>query len=72
MKITINKKDYELLNGLDLAEYFITSKGEKFKSADSEKTKIEVQKAKGSKCPRCWKILETVCVRCEAASKENA
>ena len=29
--------------------------------------KIEVKKTIGDKCPRCWKILETNCVRCEEA-----
>ena len=29
-------------------------------------TKIEVKKAKGDKCPRCWKILEQKCKRCSA------
>ena len=29
--------------------------------------KIEVKKTTGTKCPRCWKILETNCVRCEEA-----
>ena len=51
------------MKNLDLAEYFITSKAEKVLSGESE-MKIDVNKAKGNKCPRCWKILETSCVRC--------
>ena len=29
-----------------------------------ESREIDVNKAKGNKCPRCWKILETSCIRC--------
>jgi hypothetical protein len=53
------------LEGLDLAEYFITSKAEKFKSKNKDDLKIEVKKMTGNKCPRCWKILEKDCKRCE-------
>jgi len=63
IKIFVNKKNYELLKNLDLAEYFITSKAEKILSEEVE-IKIEVNKAKGNKCPRCWKILEQSCSRC--------
>ena len=48
-----------MLEGLDLAEYFITSKAEKEKIEDAKGTKIIVKKTTGKKCPRCWKILET-------------
>ena len=63
VKLTVNKKNFELLKELDLAEYLITSKAEK-KLSQSDELKIEVNKAKGKKCPRCWKILEQNCVRC--------
>ena len=52
-----------MLKNLDLAEYFITSKAEKILSENDE-TKIDVSKAIGKKCPRCWKILEKKCNRC--------
>ena len=71
IKITINRKDYEFLEGLDLAEYFITSKAEKIKSEDKDELKIDVSKTKGTKCPRCWKILIDKCKRCDKAIKEN-
>ncbi|MBD1150469.1 isoleucine--tRNA ligase [Pelagibacterales bacterium SAG-MED29] len=71
INITTDNKNFELLEGLDLAEYFITSKAEKFKSKDKEELTIKVTKAKGTKCPRCWKILESKCVRCEKAITEN-
>ncbi len=64
LKIITDDKNFELLEGLDLAEYFITSKAEKIKSKNKEDLKIEVTKSKGIKCPRCWKILEKKCSRC--------
>ena len=63
IKLSVNKNKFELLKNLDLAEYLITSKAEKVLIKDEE-MKIEVNKAKGNKCPRCWKILEQSCVRC--------
>ena len=63
VKLSVNKNKFELLKNLDLAEYLITSKAEKILSQDEE-MKIEVNKAKGNKCPRCWKILEQSCNRC--------
>ena len=63
IKLKVNKIKYELLNNLDLAEYLITSKAEKILS-EQEKTIVEVSRAKGNKCPRCWKILEQSCTRC--------
>ena len=71
LKITTDNKNFDLLEGLDLAEYFITSKAEKIKSKDKEELIIKVTKTKGTKCPRCWKILESKCVRCEKAITEN-
>ena len=63
VKLSVNKNKFELLKNLDLAEYLITSKAEKVLNQDEE-MKIEVNKAKGNKCPRCWKILEQSCIRC--------
>ena len=65
----MNKK-FELLNNLDLAEYLITSKAEKIISKNSE-TEIEVKKARGVKCERCWKILEKKCSRAECPIKNK-
>ena len=63
MKLELDQKKFQLLENIDLAEYLITSKAEKVISKDS-KTNILVTKAKGNKCPRCWKILEQNCERC--------
>jgi isoleucyl-tRNA synthetase len=72
IKITADSRILNLLEGLDLAEYFITSKVEKIKSNVSKKFTIEVQKATGTKCDRCWKVLENKCTRCEEIiSKRN-
>ena len=65
IKITTNSKNFELLEGLDLAEYFITSKAEKIRLDEQKELKIEVKKANGTKCTRCWKILKNTCTRCE-------
>ena len=71
IKITANSKNFELLEGLDLAEYFITSKAEKIRSDEQKELKIEVKKANGTKCPRCWKILKNKCTRCEEVISEK-
>ena len=69
--IYVNEKEFHLLEGLDLEEYFITSKAKKIKEPNNE-LRIVVKKANGSKCPRCWKILEQKCLRCEEAiNKKN-
>ena len=65
VKLIVDKEKYEILKNLDLAEYLITSKAEKELSKTTE-NKIEVNKATGKKCPRCWKILENDCERCSS------
>ena len=61
------------MEGLDLAEYFITSKAKKIKNKSNEEDdKIIVRKTQGKKCPRCWKVLEDKCERCEKVIKEMA
>ena len=72
IEISINKNDFNLMNDLDLAEYFITSKATRHENKkEKEITEIVVKKAKGTKCSRCWKILQDKCTRCDNASKEN-
>ncbi len=66
IEIYINSKDFNMMDNLDLAEYFITSKATKNKNkTDKEETKIVVKKSSGTKCPRCWKILDGECKRCK-------
>tara|TARA_B100000941_G_scaffold287386_1_gene262476 strand:- start:511 stop:1248 length:738 start_codon:yes stop_codon:yes gene_type:complete len=62
LKIKANREKLELLDNIELAEYFIVSKAEKELSKDNE-LMIEVNKANGKKCERCWKILEGKCSR---------
>ena len=72
LKIITDNKNFTLLEGIDLAEYFITSKAKKVKSDNKNETIIEVSKTTGTKCPRCWKILDNKCVRCEKAMSDNS
>ena len=67
--IYVNEKKFNLLEKLDLEEYFITSKATKIKDTKDE-LKIIVKKANGNKCPRCWKISENKCLRCEEATSK--
>ena len=70
IEIFSNENDYNLMKELDLAEYFITSKATKNKNnSEKEPMKIIVKKSKGFKCPRCWKIFEGKCDRCEKIIK---
>ena len=62
--LTLNKNEFDLLENLDLAEYFITSKATKILSENND-IKVKVIKASGNKCSRCWKILEENCSRSE-------
>jgi isoleucyl-tRNA synthetase len=62
IELTLNQKKLDLLKNLDLAEYFIVSKVEKIPSKNDE-INIKVKKANGTKCDRCWKILEKKCHR---------
>ncbi len=73
VRIIVNKENYNLLDGLDLAEYFITSKAERIKKSENGKEvlKVEVLKTNGNKCPRCWKILKNKCERCESVINEK-
>ena len=70
IEIFVNTNEYNLLDGLDLAEYFITSKAQKFKNKKKEEgIKILVKKSNGTKCPRCWKIIQNKCNRCDEVQK---
>ena len=61
--IYLNEKQFKILDGVDLEEYFIASVVEKFKNETDESLKIVVKKSKGTKCTLCWKILEKKCNR---------
>ena len=40
-----------------------------FKIDGVENIMVRVKKASGTKCPRCWKIVENTCDRCDKATK---
>ena len=72
LEIYTNSYNFTLMNELDLAEYFITSKAKKFKNQnDKEETKIIVKKTSGVKCNRCWKIVDKNCIRCDSIIKTS-
>ena len=62
LKIKLNDKYRDMVKNIDFSELCITSKAE---ITFSEKIEIEVDtsKAKGVKCPVCWKINPNSCVR---------
>ena len=69
VKISLSKKDHEILNSVDAEELFITSNVTKTVQDDiKDKLLVSVKKADGTKCVRCWKIVPSVnenkCPRC--------
>ena len=61
--ISVNEEEFNLLEGLDLEEYFIASEVKKIKNENIDKIKIVVKKSTGKKCTLCWKILDHKCER---------
>ena len=62
LEINLDNKWLEIIKEIDFAELCITSKVNiTFK--EKEKMSVKTFKAKGSKCPVCWKISEQACVR---------
>jgi len=62
LKIQLRQKLKELTKNTDFSELCITSKAEVTYKGDIETTAITT-KAKGSKCPVCWKINDGPCPR---------
>lgn len=68
--ITVSTEEAQALHGLDMAEICITSQAVVEIGAPS---RVDVEKAEGGKCVRCWQILpevgagQSVCNRCDAA-----
>ena len=84
VNIYLSKEIKESVKNIDFADITITSnsnildKDEKlnfFTLTDIEGIEVEINKAKGNKCDRCWKILEEVknnnnlCKRCDEVVK---
>ena len=67
VEIYLRDEYLQLVKDINLSEYFITSKAKAkpmisdnklFKLNEVDGAKVLVTKAKGKKCPRCWKILK--------------
>ena len=69
IEISLPKLEYDLLKEIDSKELFITSKVTQNLSKEKN-ISIIVKKAKGTKCIRCWKIVEKIkegkCTRCSS------
>ena len=62
LEINLDNKFLEITKGIDFSELCITSKAQiSFKEIDE--IIVKTYKAKGTKCPVCWKISEKACVR---------
>jgi len=81
IEIYLGKEFLEPIKDINLSEYFITSKASVksmikddkiFKSKDIAGVGVVVQKAKGEKCSRCWKILGNPCARCNDVLKNKS
>ncbi|MDB4065548.1 isoleucine--tRNA ligase [Candidatus Pelagibacter sp.] len=62
LKINLDKKLSEITKNIDFSELCITSSSEVIYNENIE-TSAETTKAKGTKCPVCWKITEKACSR---------
>jgi len=62
IKINLDKKLFEVTQNTDFSELCITSSAEVFYKEKTD-TNVQTIKAKGSKCPVCWKITEEACPR---------
>jgi len=78
VQIYLSEEYLKLVKDVDLPEYFITSRVEAKKTINDDKlfkldevdnVKVLVKKAKGNKCSRCWKILQTPCERSNCGLK---
>ena len=62
LEIRLNKELLNITKNIDFAELCITSKSS-VKETSEDKIIVETKKAKGEKCPICWKISESPCER---------
>ena len=60
--IKLDKQNIKIVEGVDLAELCITSSAE-IKDYNSKEITVQTIKAKGDKCPICWKISIEPCTR---------
>ena len=62
LEIKMNKQLINISKNIDFAELCITSHAEILEHSE-ESVKVKTSKAKGNKCPVCWKIAEDKCSR---------
>ena len=62
LEINLDNKFLEITKGIDFSELCITSKA-KILYKNNLEIDVKTLKAKGSKCPICWKISEQACNR---------
>ncbi len=60
--VRLNKRELETVKGIDLAELCITSSAEIHENISND-INVKTIKAKGNKCPVCWKISQKNCER---------
>ena len=58
----INKQLFDISKNTDFAELCITSHAE-ISEFRGDSIEVKTIKAKGTKCPTCWKIRESKCLR---------
>ena len=64
LKIKLNKRYLEISKNVDLAELCIISSCN-VEETDQNEILVTTEKAKGTKCPVCWKINQEPCLRHE-------
>ena len=78
VQIFLGKEHLNNIKDINLSEYLIVSKAEAksmidddklFKLEEENDVKVLIKKAKGEKCSRCWKILQTPCERSNCGLK---
>ena len=60
--VKLNKENQKFLTDIDLSELCIIS-SVKIENSDTDEIIVETSKAKGEKCPICWKIRNAPCER---------
>ena len=60
--VKMNNENQKFLKNIDLSELCITS-SVKIENSDTNEITVETSKAKGEKCPICWKIRSAPCER---------
>ena len=62
LTIKLNEELFKITKNIDFSELCITSSA-KIEKSDEGEIDIKTEKAKGDKCPVCWKIKEDGCDR---------